>query len=281
MTGNTKNSRRKKPDRRDLKFWEPQLQLRSTVACRNGLCTPNNSPLTIATKTLAARTVKLSLRGRRYLFMRGAMSPGARCRQPQPAPSRRPSRVPRSSAHQQMNNSPAGLSYGGRPGTESHELARIFALQVRRHACWGRPGYQIHIALASVWPLSSTPIRWSASGPTREARRMIADALRAGKAPPEAAIRPEGIAQRARRTVRRNAARRNPARNRQHSPHGPTTAGGGTRVVDGLHKLMLSEAPAEDPYPLDPPTRRQQPWPGSWQEAAGARCERLAATDGA
>lgn len=49
-----------------LEVWEPQLQLRSTVACGNGPRTVNNSSLFAAVKTLPARRIELSRRGHRY-----------------------------------------------------------------------------------------------------------------------------------------------------------------------------------------------------------------------
>lgn len=52
--------------RRSLKFWEPQLQPRTTVACRNGPRTVNNSTLFAAVKTLPARRVEPSHRDHRY-----------------------------------------------------------------------------------------------------------------------------------------------------------------------------------------------------------------------
>lgn len=56
----------RKCPRRNLKFWEPQLQPRSTVACRNGPRTVKNCSLFTAVKTLPARHIEPSRRGHRY-----------------------------------------------------------------------------------------------------------------------------------------------------------------------------------------------------------------------
>lgn len=62
---NEASSGRKYP-RRSLKFWEPQLQPRSTVACRSGPRTVKNSSLFAAVKTLPVRRIELSCGGHRY-----------------------------------------------------------------------------------------------------------------------------------------------------------------------------------------------------------------------
>jgi hypothetical protein len=54
------------PTGQHLKFREPQLQLRSTVARRSGSCAVKNATLLIAAENLSARSVEISARGHRY-----------------------------------------------------------------------------------------------------------------------------------------------------------------------------------------------------------------------